>query len=142
MCPGRSRRGCRVCIRVTTELLTVRDVEEADTEPDDEEALDPPELPLISPHAVAAAARAVQTVDLPARLSTVIVECLNQGAAEDGTDPFTVAEVVALAALWCYAPEDAEPHDAARQDLASAVLGVRAAVDSDGRRLGIAAVDR
>ncbi len=120
--------------RVTTELLTVRDVEEADTEPDDEEALDPPELPLIA-LAVAAAARAVQTVDLPARLSTVIVECLNQGAAEDGTDPFTVAEVVALAALWCYAPEDAEPHDAARQDLASAVLGVRAAVDSDGRQL-------
>lgn len=118
--------------RVVTDLLTIRDSEEPDADLDDEEDLDPPELPLISPYAVAAAARAVQTVDLPARLSTAIVECFNQGAADDGTNPFTVAEVVTLAALWCYAPEDIEPGEAARQDLAPAVLGARAAVDSDG----------
>jgi hypothetical protein len=121
--------------RVTTELLTIRDTEELDGEPVDEEELEPPEPPVISPSAVAAAARAVQAVGLPARLSTVIVECLTQGGAEDGTDAFTVAEIVALAALWCYAPEDVEPGESGRQDLTSEVLGARAAVDSDGTRL-------
>jgi hypothetical protein len=121
--------------RVTTELLTIRDTEELDGESVDEEELDPPEPPVISPSAVAAASRAVQAVGLPARLSTVIVECLTQGGAEDGTDAFTVAEIVALAALWCYAPEDVEPGESGRQDLTTEVLGARAAVDSDGTRL-------
>ncbi len=125
----------------------VHDLWAAPAEDDDDrdaleaEELDAAEAPWIRPEVVAAAARAVETVGLPARLSTLIAACLHDDEAADDDDRRQAAEVTALAALWCFAddtPTTADDDGAAaveaprrRADLAVTVFGPRVAVDAD-----------
>jgi len=124
--------------RVINDLWTAPPgpIEEALADPEDEVAEQ--ETPLISPSAVAAASRAVTTVGLPARLSALIAACFADPSSEP-EERRQAAEITALAALWCFSPEDPSDQqgEAMRADLATAVLGARAAVDADEVELAL-----
>ena len=82
-----------------------------------------------------AAARAVETTGLPARLSALIAACLGDPATPSAADRQQAAEITALAALWCSSPEETSGPDRRRADVAARVLGPRAAADADDLRL-------
>lgn len=103
-----------------------------ETEEEDRFAETPP--PLIRRQAFDVALRAVAAVGLPSRLSTLIHAC-----EEDEEEPSTAirrqgAELLNLAVLWAYAPEDFDEGPLA-DDLVNRILGPRAAVDCDGTPL-------
>jgi hypothetical protein len=104
-------------------------------EPEDEIGL--AEVPLIRPESVDAAGRAVARVGLPARLSALIAACLTDPETLQPHDRQQAAEITALAALWCFSPEDPVGTDDQRADLATRVLGPRAAVDADDLMLAL-----
>jgi hypothetical protein len=120
--------------RVIDDWWTQPDAAEVAGDPlADEEDVVEVEEPVIRPSAVAAAARAVQQVGLPARLSALIAACLHDPATPEPADRRQAAELTGLAALWCFSAEDGE--DGSRSDLATRVFGDRAAVDADDVRL-------
>ena len=105
-----------------------------DREEDDPELADPP-APLLRAEIVEVAVRAVERVGLPARLSALLAACYAdpQSAADVCAQG---AEVLNLAVLWAFSPEDADD-DGGRvaEDLTSRVLGQRTAVGTDGTPL-------
>jgi hypothetical protein len=105
-----------------------------DREEDNPELADPP-LPLLCAEIIEVAFRAVRRVGLPARLSALLAACYAdpQSAADVCAQG---AEVLNLAVLWAFSPEDADD-DGGRvaEDLMSRVLGQRTAVDTDGTPL-------
>lgn len=119
--------------RLVNDLWNLRDANpdrQADLDLDEAGEPDPP---VLRPAAIAAASRAVERVGLPARLSTLISTCLDDESA--GEHCYQAAEIVTLAVLWCFAPED--PDFAGGTDFASRLLGPRAVADTDGSTLAI-----
>jgi hypothetical protein len=102
-------------------------------EAEDTEFADPP-APLIDAPVIGAAVRAVAAAGLPARLSTLIDACHRDTAEPSPAVRRRAAEVLCLAVLWAYAPEEADDGGLG-DDLVARILGPRAAVDSDGVRL-------
>ena len=82
------------------------------------------------------AVRAVENLGLPARLSTLIAACYEDAQAPSQNVREQGAEVLNLAVLWAFSPEDADD-DGGRiaDDLMVRVLGQRSAVDTDGTPL-------
>ncbi|HVW39842.1 MAG TPA: hypothetical protein VHC18_00680 [Amycolatopsis sp.] len=101
------------------------------SEPDEE--LGDPDPPAVPPEVLAAAATVVDSVELPARLSALLVAA-RTAASSDGVDAGAVERLLVLAVLWTYAPETAQDVSTAT-DTAARVLGSTAAVDADGARL-------
>ncbi len=105
---------------------------------DDGRDLEEPEFadqpaPLLRTEVIDVAVRAVASVGLPARLSTLLTACyLDEQAAADAIRE-EAAEALNLAALWAFSPEDADD-DGGRvaEDLMVRVLGERAVADADG----------
>jgi hypothetical protein len=102
---------------------------------EDPELVDPPP-PLLRPEIIEVAARAVENVGLPARLSTLLAACYEDAMATSRIVCEQGAEVLNLAVLWAFSPEDADD-DGGRiaDDLMVRVLGQRTAVDTDGTPL-------
>lgn len=103
---------------------------------DEDTVLADPPAPLIRPEIVDVAIHAVQRVGLPARLSRLLHACLNDAHAPSQNVREQGAEVLNLAVLWAFSPEDADD-DGGRMadDLMARILGVRTAVDTDGTPL-------
>ena len=99
---------------------------------ENEPELADPEPPLLRTEAIDVAVRAVGSVGLPARLSTLVAACYQDAIAADPRVREKGAEVLNLAVLWSYSPEDADDDGGiAADDLMIRVLGHRTAVDSD-----------
>jgi hypothetical protein len=103
---------------------------------EDPELSDPPP-PLIREEFIAVAIRAVRAVGLPARLSRLLAAC--EADAEAGESARrSGAEVLNLAVLWAFSPEEADDEGGLiAGDLVGRILGPRAAVDSDGTPLAL-----
>ncbi|MFE9101961.1 hypothetical protein [Actinomadura geliboluensis] len=101
----------------------------------EETELAEPPAPLIRPLVIDVAARAVASTGLPARLSTLIHACHQDSEEESAEVRRQGAELLCLAVLWAYSPEDAGDEASQADDLINRILGPRAAVDSDGTRL-------
>ncbi|WP_284742738.1 hypothetical protein [Amycolatopsis sp. RTGN1] len=124
--------------RLVEDLWSVR--EPAMTDPGAEtDEIGDADPPTIVPEVVEAAAAVVGNVGLPARLSALLAEALT--APGETADRQATAEIVALAALWCYAPEEAETGRPESADLAASIFGPRAAADADGLRLDLTGWD-
>ncbi|WP_160049950.1 hypothetical protein [Nocardiopsis sp. FR4] len=96
---------------------------------------DPP-VPLLRPEIIGVAARAVERVGLPARLSALISACYDDPQEASASIRQQGAEVLNLAVLWAFSPEDADDDEGrSADDLMATVLGRRTAVDGDGLRL-------
>jgi hypothetical protein len=110
-------------------------------EEEDPELADPP-APLLRPEIIGVAVRAIEKVGLPARLSTLIAACYEDAQAPSRNVREQGAEVLNLAVLWAFSPEDADD-DGGRiaDDLMIRVLGQRTAVDSDGTPLQLPSWD-
>lgn len=91
--------------------------------------------PLVGPAVTGVAARAVTSAGLPARLSTLIHACHHDTEEESAEVRRQGSELLCLAVLWAYSPEDAGDDTALADDLMRSVLGPRVAVDTDGTRL-------
>ncbi|WP_165956592.1 hypothetical protein [Kribbella antibiotica] len=106
---------------------------------DIDEPLDPdeepgdPEPPAVPVAVLIAAAAVVDSVQLPARLS-VLLTAAESAVLPAEVDRKSVLRVIALAALWSYAPESVEDF-AAAVDAAAQVLGSTVAIDADGTPL-------
>lgn len=108
-----------------------------DSRPDDDDPeLAEPPPPLLRPEIIDLAARAVAQVGLPTRLSALLAACYEDTMALSRAVREQGAEVLNLAVLWAFSPEDADD-DGGRiaDDLMTRILGQRTAVDSDGTRL-------
>jgi hypothetical protein len=118
--------------RLVNDLWSLREEESGEVlaEPSPDE-LGGHDEPLLRDVAVQAAARAVGATGLPARLSALIAACLADPATPSDADRQQAAEITALAALWCFSPEQAADNDVRRADVAARVLGPRAAADAD-----------
>jgi len=107
-----------------------------DSRGDDDPELADPMPPLLRPEVIGVAVRAVQAVGLPARLSTLVAACYRDAAASCHEVRQQGAEVLNLAVLWAYSPEDADDDGGIMaDDLMVRVLGRRTDVDSDGTPL-------
>lgn len=91
--------------------------------------------PLVGPPVIGVAARAVTSAGLPARLSTLILACHHDTEEESADVRRQGAELLCLAVLWAYSPEDAGDDTSVADDLIDRVLGPRVAIDTDGTRL-------
>jgi hypothetical protein len=92
--------------------------------------------PLIRAEVVDVAIRAVRSVGLPARLSRLLHACLNDVQTATPHVRQQGAEVLNLAVLWAFAPEDADDEGGRMaDDLMARILGTRSAVDTDGTPL-------
>ncbi|WP_285695710.1 hypothetical protein [Actinomadura sp. NBRC 104412] len=105
-------------------------------EPEETE-LAAPSPPSLAPEAIDVAIRAVRTVGLPARLSTLIDACHHDADEPSASIRRVGAEILSLAVLWAYSPETYDEDIPMTDDLADRVLGPRAAVDTDGTRLSL-----
>lgn len=130
--------------RLVNELLDTRRRPEATDETHEAEEVDAPEPQTVPAHVRAAAVRLAAAVQLPARTSTLIASCL--WAEVDLPDPIErlqAADLVTLAALWCFAPDEAtnedDTTDASRVsvELAGAMFGERAVSVTDGTALAL-----
>jgi hypothetical protein len=101
------------------------------------EQIGDPDPVTITAQVITAAQRAVTAVGFPTRLSALVNAALTDPATEDDATRHAAACVSALAALWCYAPEDTDVGTTVSVDLAATILGPRTAVDSDGLALGL-----
>ncbi|MEV6040749.1 hypothetical protein AB0L65_57245 [Nonomuraea sp. NPDC052116] len=110
------------------DLLAPRRAPAPEDPPVPDEELGDPDPPAIPPEVLGAAARLVDEVELPARLSDLLL------SARAADLPEEVEQVIVLAALWKYAPETAQDVSTA-VDTAARVLGAAAAVDADGTRI-------
>ncbi|MGV9777937.1 hypothetical protein [Streptosporangium sp. NPDC003464] len=103
---------------------------------DDETELADLPAPLIQAEVVDVAIRAVRSVGLPARLSRLLHACLNDAQAPSPRVRQQGAEVLNLAVLWAFSPEDADDEGGQMaDDLMARILGTRTAVDIDGTPL-------
>ncbi len=103
---------------------------------DDEPELADPRPPLLRPEIIDVAARAVERVGLPARLSTLLAACYDDAQEPCPDVCARGAEVLNLAVLWAFSPEDADDDGGQiADDLMARVLGRRTAVDTDGTPL-------
>lgn len=121
--------------RLINDLWTGRHESSRPTQPEDpDDVLDPPP-PLIRPEIIDVAVRAVRSTGLPARLSALIAACLTD-AAVPATTREQGAEVLNLAVLWAFSPENPDDDEGRlADDLMAQILGPRAAADSDGTPL-------
>lgn len=120
--------------RLVDDLWSVREQAAPDPGTDLDELGDA-DPPTIAPEVVAAATDVVERTGLPARLSALLAEALT---SPDGTaDQQATAEILALAALWCFAPEQSDSEEPASADLATRIFGPRAVADTDGVRLDL-----
>jgi hypothetical protein len=108
----------------------------ADDRDEEDPELADPLPPLLRPEIIDVAVRAVESIGLPARLSTLIAACYVDTQAPSQNIRTQGAEVLNLAVLWAFSPEDADD-DGGRiaDDLMTRILGYRTAVDTDGTPL-------
>lgn len=128
--------------RLVNDLLDSPRRPEAQDEPFAVEEVDVPDPPNVPAHVREAAVRIAAAVRLPARTSVLVTACL---AAEDdlpnASERLQAADLVALAALWCYAPgeavDDNETVESSRisVELAAAMFGDSAVSYCDGTAL-------
>jgi hypothetical protein len=117
------------------DLLAPRREARAEEPPEPDEELGDPDPPAVPPEVLAAAAAIVDAVELPARLSDLLL-AVREATLPDGIDCDAVERLVVLAALWNYAPETMQDVSLA-VDAATHVLGTTAAVDADGAQIGL-----
>ena len=122
--------------RLVFDLWAVRELSDDGRDPDDDEAGDP-DPPTIRPDIVDAARRAVLRTGLPARLSALLADALTDPDVDNGADRRRTAEILALAALWCFAPEGTDTDHTASVDLTARILGQRAVADADDLKLDL-----
>jgi hypothetical protein len=122
--------------RLVNDLWSRQGRPDADDRGEEHPELADPQPPLLRPEIIDVAVRAVESVGLPARLSTLIAACYNDIYAPSRNVRELGAEVLNLAVLWAFSPEDADD-DGGRiaDDLMVRVLGQRTAVDTDGMPL-------
>jgi len=124
--------------RLVNDLWQQRDKTVPEGRDEEEPELSDSPLPLIREEFIAVAIRAVRAVGLPARLSQLLASCetdaqIAESARRSG------AEVLNLAVLWAFSPEEADDEGGLiAGDLVGRILGPRAAVDSDGTPLVLA----
>lgn len=94
-----------------------------------------PDPPAVPPEVLAAAANVVESIELPARLSDLLLAARATELPEE-VERSAVERLIVLAVLWNYAPETAEDVSTA-VDTAARVLGPNAAVDADGARIAL-----
>lgn len=123
--------------RLVNDLWQPKDKTTPEGRGEEEPELSDPPLPLIREEFIAVAIRAVRTVGLPARLSRLLAAC--EADAEAGEPARrSGGEVLNLAVLWAFSPEDADDEGGLiAGDLVGRILGPRAAVDSDGTSLAL-----
>ena len=123
--------------RLVYDLWAVRDSTGEDRDLDDDDEAGDPDPPTIRPDIVEAARRVVIRTGLPARLSALLADALTDPDLESVDDRRRAAEILALAALWCFASEEAEAERMASVDLTARVLGPRAVADGDELKLDL-----
>jgi len=127
--------------RLVYDLWAVRELSDDDRDLDDDDEAGDPDPPTIGVHIVEAARRVVARTGLPARLSALLADALTTPDLSSGTDRRRTAEILALAALWCFAPEDSDAGQAMPVDLTARILGPRAVADADELRLDLSGWD-
>ena len=70
-----------------------------------------------------------------------VIALLRRHYGEDVDIAPPAGEILALAALWCFAPEDSDPGHAMSVDLAARILGPRAVADTDELKLDLSGWD-
>ncbi|MDR6558204.1 hypothetical protein J2809_002574 [Arthrobacter pascens] len=127
--------------RLVNELLDVRRPE-SPTEPTEIEEVDDREPQTVPAHVREASVAIATAVALPARTSTLIVACLTaETVLPDPADRLQAADLVALVALWCFAPSDSPNEDESSNtsqisvELATAMFGDQALSGADGTAL-------
>ncbi|MGV9369808.1 hypothetical protein [Micromonospora tulbaghiae] len=123
--------------RLVYDLWAVRDPTDDDRDLDDDDETGDPDPPTIGPDIVDAARRVVVRTGLPARLSALLADALTDPGLDSGTDRQRTAEILALAALWCFAPEETDTEHTASVDLTARILGPRAVADADDLKLDL-----
>ncbi|WP_427885590.1 hypothetical protein ACQHIV_24865 [Kribbella sp. GL6] len=103
--------------------------------PDTDEEIGDPEPPAVPPEVLMAAADVVDIVELPARLSELLLAARVADLPGE-VDRDAVERVIALSVLWSYAPESVEDFSLA-VDAAARVLGPTAAVDADDTPIAV-----
>lgn len=128
--------------RIVTDMLDTRRRRELIEEPVESETIAEPDPPAVAQHVRNAAIRIVAEIGLPVRVSTLIVACLAADQAlPDLSERLQAADLITLAALWCFAPDDShdenDPSDTPRAsvELAAVLFGDRAISDTDGTPL-------
>lgn len=122
--------------RLINDLWSRRTSDTQDNRGEDEPELADPPLPLLRQEVIDVAVRAVRSTGLPSRLSTLLAACYADPDAQYPETRQLGAEVLNLAVLWAFSPEDADDDEGmAADDLMNRVLGRRTAVDSDGTLL-------
>jgi hypothetical protein len=119
------------------DLWAIRELSDDDRDLDDDDEADDPNPPTIRPDVVDAARRVVLRTGLPARLSALLADALTDPDRDNGIDRRRTAEILALAALWCFAPEETDTEHTASVDLTARILGPRAVADADELRLDL-----
>lgn len=123
--------------RLVYDLWAVRDLTGEDRDLDEEDEAGDPDPPTIRPNIVEAARRVVARTGLPARLSALLADALTDPGVESIADRHRTAEILALAALWCFAPEEVDAERTASVDLTARILGPRAVADGDELKLDL-----
>jgi hypothetical protein len=123
--------------RLVYDLWAIRELSDDDRDLDDDDEAGDPDPPTIRPDVVDAARRVVLRTGLPARLSALLADALTDPDRDNGIDRRRTAEILALAALWCFAPEETDTEHTASVDLTARILGPRAVADADELRLDL-----
>jgi hypothetical protein len=127
--------------RLIYDLWAVRESADDDGDRGDDDEAGDPDPPTIGPEIVDAARRIVTRTGLPARLSALLADALTAPDLSCSSDRRRTAEILALAALWCFAPEESDSGQTMSVDLAARILGPRAVADADELRLDLAGWD-
>ena len=119
--------------RLVNDLWSRRAESAPPGEPDGDPELADPPAPLLRAEVIDVAVRAVASVGLPARLSSLLAACHADPLAGNAQVRAQGAEVLNLSVLWAFSPEAADDDDGmAAEDLMARILGRRAAADRDG----------
>ncbi|MDQ0665372.1 hypothetical protein QFZ35_003870 [Arthrobacter ulcerisalmonis] len=131
--------------RMVSDLFDIRRRHEPLEEFIEPEAIGDPDPPVVAQHVRDAAIRIAAEVGLPVRISTLIVASLTADEVLPNlTDRLQAADLMTLAALWCFAPDDLDDEEDAPYvpptsvELAAAFFGDRAISDTDGTHLTLA----
>ncbi|TCC51520.1 hypothetical protein E0H73_41115 [Kribbella pittospori] len=117
------------------DLLAPRRTSDIEDPPPADDELGDPDPPAVPPEVLVAAAEIVERVELPARLSELLLVA-RSADFPDGVDGGAVERLIALSVLWTYAPESVEDFSTA-VDAAARVLGATTVVDADGTTIGV-----
>jgi hypothetical protein len=130
--------------RLVNELLDTRRRPEPPHETVDAEEIEAAEPQTIPAHVREASVTIAAAVGLPARTSTLIVACLSaETALPDPAERLQAADLVALVALWCFAPSESTNEDGppimsrTSIELATAMFGDQAVSGTDGTALAL-----